>query len=250
MHERPDQFLVYLALASPIVLAVLLLIPARAWLLGKWPAGAAWTAVGMTLLGTAPVLLLEWQILQALIKATGDIWSGIATSIVLLSYLEEALKIAAIGLTALAFRRSLATRPGMILAIGAAAGIAFATAENLLFLHAINETTPGLLWRVTLLRTLGPMPMHVVCAMIAAWFLAGAFAGRGLRGWSRALIAAGTLHLFFNSMQVLGDGLGDTRVPLGSDAHIATYSTAVLVVFLFGTMVLRQRHRIPAPRPA
>ena len=130
MHERPDQFLVYLALASPIVLAVLLLIPARAWLLGKWPAGAAWTAVGMTLLGTAPVLLLEWQILQALIKATGDIWSGIATSIVLLSYLEEALKIAAIGLTALAFRRSLATRPGMILAIGAAAGIAFATAET------------------------------------------------------------------------------------------------------------------------
>ena len=247
MAERPDQFLVYIALASPLILAALLFIPARGWLLGRWESGSVWSAAGMTLLGTIPVVLLEWQVLKALIAATGDIWSGLATSIILLSYLEEALKITAIGLTMLAFRNSLASRPGMILAIGAATGIAFATVENLLFLYAINESAPHLLWRVTWLRILGPAPMHIVCAMIAAWFLARAFAGQGQHGWLRALMAAGTLHLFFNSMQILGDALGGTRIPLGSDAHVATYIIAVLVVLMFGLVVLRQRSRIPPP---
>jgi hypothetical protein len=249
MAERPDQILVYLALVSPLVLAILLMIPVRGWWIGRWPAGAAWSAFGLTLLGTFPVVLLEWQVLQVLIKATGDIWSGLATSIILLSYLEEALKIAAIGLTALAFRRSLATRPALFLAIGAATGIAFATIENLLFLYAINESAPNLLWRVTLLRTFGPLPMHIVCAMVAAWFLAQAFAGRGRRAWLRALMTAGTLHLLFNGMQILGDALGETRVPMGSDAHIYTYGVAVLVVYTLGLMLWGWRDRIPKPAP-
>ncbi len=249
MVERPDQFLVYLVLLSPLILAGLLLIPVRAWQFGRWPAGAAWSAMGMTLLGTFPVVLLEWQILHGLIALAGDIWSGLAASLVLLSFVEEALKIAAIGLTGLAFRRSLMTRPALFLAIGAATGIAFAAIENILFLLSINAEAPHLLWRVAILRTFGPGPMHIVCAMVAAWFVAQAFAGGGRRNWLRALMYAGLLHVFFNGAQIIGDALSGTRIPLGSIEHIVGYVIAVLVVFLVGFILVRLAHRIPPPLP-
>ena len=248
MAERPDQFLVYLALLTPVFVAALILIPAQGWRIGRWQSGAAWTAVGLTLLGTVPVVLIEWEILRGLIRLFGDPWSGLITSLVLLSFVEEALKIVAIWLTALAFRRSLAERPGMYLAIAAGAGIGFATLENVLFLLAINEQSPDLLWRVTGLRVVGPTPMHVVAAMVGAWFVAKARAGRGRDNWILALVFAGTLHLLFNGAQILGDLLGSTRIPLGSTAHVVTFCIAVLIVAIVGVAILRRADRIPPPK--
>lgn len=250
MAERPDQFLVYLALLVPLILAGLILIPAQGWRFGRWQSGAVWTAIGLTVLGTLPVVLVEWEILRAFIRLFGDPWSGLVTSLVILSFVEEALKIIAIGMTAFAFRRSLAERPGMYLGIGAGAGIAFATIENILFLVAINERSPELLWRVTVLRAVGPTTMHVVAAMIAAWYVAQARAGRGGDNWFLALAFAGTLHLLFNGAQILGDALGNTRVPLGSTAHVVTFCIAVLIVAMSGAAILRRKDRLPPPRVA
>jgi hypothetical protein len=248
MAERPDQFLVYLALLTPVLVAVLILIPARGWHLGRWTSGAVWSGVGLTVLGTVPVVLVEWEVLRALIRLLGNPWSGLVVSLVVLSYVEEALKIVAIWLTALAFRRSLAQQPAMYLAIGVGAGIAFATLENVLFLTTISDRAPDMLWRVTILRMVGPTPMHVVAAMVAAWYVARARAGHGGDNLVLALIFAGTLHLLFNGAQILGDALGGTRVPLGSTAHVVTFALSVAMVALAGIAVLRRRNRVPPPR--
>lgn len=224
-----------------VVLAscLLLLWPAGAYTLARSPA-AAWTAIAFGVLATMASVVLQMPILP-LLRGTGD---GPMTAFILAfgaaGLVEEGLKLAGSLVTALIFRKRLAADPGVAVRIAAAAGLGFATVENMLYGFSTAYLADGRTFALIALRLVTALPMHLTAALLMGVFLmrylcpetrGRGWLGDGRRRFWPALAVPALLHGTYNFPQMLVR-LSASDVPvLDSPADLAVIAVMALMIY-------------------
>lgn len=237
---------VLLALLSPgLVFAVLLLL-IGGWRLYESRGRAIWVVMFIAALGMVPVIFFESRVLRWAMTSFGDAVTGQIVAVLILAYVEEALKLLAVLFGAMIFAGLMRARPRTGIVLGAAAGLVFATIENVFYFIGFSDAGASWLWTVVAIRTLGTLPMHIVAGAMVGYYVVRARQSGDNGLLIYGILAAGTLHLAFNGIQIAGSY--GTAGGGGMFALIVTQIAGIILVITTGLGVLHRARKLPDSR--
>jgi hypothetical protein len=244
-----------LAFLVSLLPAVVLLVAVWLWLFRRHRPGVFWAAVGFGVVATVAALLLQLPLIGPVERSVRSGSPYLLIVLVIVALIEESSKYAAWRICLAIFRRPVMSRISLATGCGAAAALAFAAIENLLFNIGIAANLNRVNWDVAAARGLATVPLHATTGFIIgmlAWRIHAR--RRGFWSWVALIGIPFSLHASFNLIQAIGGTRRPLVMGLGRDqwlwvvlAGVLVWVSAALAIRYFVVQRRRaRRHREPA----